>query len=535
MTEDRKSYCRPLSSILKINFQGGEKLSPIHILIIDDEADVCTFFRRLLTRKGHEVVTAENEREAVRALESASFNVAMVDLKLPDTDGLTLLQKIKARQPGCEVLIMTGYSTIKTAVAAIQLGAYAYLEKPFDDIGEIEVLVEKAASYALSHQLGTQVEEEWSDIARAVGFQVGNSPEMRRLTSLAFKIASKNINVLIQGKTGTGKEVLARFIHAASTRAEQAFIPVNCGALPENLLESELFGHEKGAFTGAGQTRRGIFELANRGTLFLDEIGDASPQIQVKLLRVLETGEFMRVGGEKPIRTDVRVLAATNVDLEEAIREKTFREDLFYRLNVVRLSIPSLHSRAEDIPQLAEHFIRQLSPELRLSPGALHQLQGHHWPGNIRELANVLKRAAVLCHGDTILPAHLGRALETPSSGKSGTSSPASQERPPLAESTSFESFWEHYGKEEVLEEMSAGELNQMLHSLHGLENSLVSVMRRKGFGPPAQEALREKEVETIRKALETHRWNITETAQALGIARNTLHRKINRFNLRDS
>jgi two-component system NtrC family response regulator len=510
-------------------------LSPIQILIIDDEADVCTFFSRLLTRKGYAVVTAVNEREAVRALDENSFNVAMVDLKLPDTDGLTLLQKIKARQPGCEVVIMTGYSTIKTAVTAIQLGAYAYLEKPFDDIGEIEALVGKAASYARSHQMGTAVEEEWSDIAQAVGFQVGHSPEMRRLTSLAYKIASKNINVLIQGKTGTGKEVLARFIHAASTRAEQTFIPVNCGALPENLLESELFGHEKGAFTGAGQTRRGIFELANRGTLFLDEIGDASPQIQVKLLRVLETGEFMRVGGEKPIRTDVRVLAATNVDLEEAIREKTFREDLFYRLNVVRLAIPPLSARAEDIPQLTEHFIRQFNPDLRLSPATLHQLQGYHWPGNIRELANVLKRAVVLCQGDTILPTHLGRSLDAPPSEPARRAPSAAPDRLPAGAPVSLEGFWEHYGKEEVLEEMSAGELNQMLHSLHGLENSLISAMRRKGLGPPAQEALRDKEVETIRKALETHRWNITETARALGIARNTLHRKINRFNLRDS
>ena len=310
-------------------------MAQTQVLIIDDEADVCTFFRRLLTRKGYGVVTAVNLTEAQRALDEKSYNVALVDLKLPDTDGLFLLQTIKARQPACEVIIMTGYSTVKTAVTAIQLGAYEYLEKPFDDIDAIEALVERAAT---SGQ-GIVAEDEWSEVAQEVGFRVGTSAAMRRLVSLAFKIARKNINVLIQGKTGTGKEVLARFIHAASNRANQTFIPVNCGALPENLLESELFGHERGAFTGASQTRRGIFELANRGTLFLDEIGDASPLIQVKLLRVLETGEFMRVGGEKPITTDVRVIAATNVDLEEAIREKTFREDLFYRLNVVQLEI----------------------------------------------------------------------------------------------------------------------------------------------------------------------------------------------------
>ena len=275
---------------------------------------------------------------------------------------------------------------------------------------------------------GNAGKEEWAEVAQAVGFRVGTTPSMRRLVSLAYKIAGKNINVLIEGKTGTGKDVLARFIHAASGRADQPFIPINCGALPENLLESELFGHERGAFTGASQTRRGIFELANRGTLLLDEIGDASPLIQVKLLRVLETGEFMRVGGEKPIKTDVRIIAATNVDLEEAIREKTFREDLYYRLNVVRLEIPPLRSRADDISLLAEHFVRLLNPELHFSPAALRLLQEYTWPGNIRQLANVMRRAAVMCNGDTILPAHLGSTL-TVAPAPSGNSLPRAAPR----------------------------------------------------------------------------------------------------------
>jgi DNA-binding NtrC family response regulator len=507
-------------------------MSQIQVLIIDDEADVCTFFRRLLTKKGYGVATAVNEPEAMRALEEQSFNVAMVDLKLPDTDGLTLLQTIKARQPACEVIIMTGYSTIKTAVTAMQLGAYEYLEKPFDDIGEIETLIEKAAAYGINLQQGHRATEEWAEVAQAVGFQVGTSPSMNRLVSLAFKIAGKNINVLIQGKTGTGKEVLARFLHAASSRADQPFIPVNCGALPENLLESELFGHEKGAFTGANQTRRGIFELANHGTLLLDEIGDASPLIQVKLLRVLETGEFMRVGGERPIKTDVRVIAATNVDLEEAIREKTFREDLYYRLNVVRLEIPPLRARADDIPLLAEHFVRLFNPDLRLSQGALRLLRDYSWPGNIRELANVMRRAAVICNGDTILPEHLGNRLLNPHADIAKTvAAPLSDDRnqeSPL----SPEGFWEHYGKSEVLDRMNAFELNRMLNALHGLESSLISVMRDKGIAPPAQRGLKDTEAETIKKALIEHRWNITETAKALGIGRNTLYRKIRKFDI---
>lgn len=505
-------------------------VSPMQVLIIDDEADVCTFFRRLLTRAGYAVVTASNEPQALRALAEDQFSVALVDLKLPDTDGLTLLELIKARQPACEVIIMTGYSTVKTAVAAMQLGAYEYLEKPFDDISEIEKLVGKAAGSGASLLRGEGSSEEWAEVAQGVGFRVGSSPSMKRMVSLAYKVAGKKISVLIQGKTGTGKEVLARFIHAASGRASQPFIPVNCGALPENLLESELFGHEKGAFTGANQARRGIFELANNGTLLLDEIGDATPQIQVKLLRVLETGEFMRVGGERSIKTDVRVIAATNVDLEQAIRDKSFREDLFYRLNVVRLEIPPLRSRAEDIPLLAEHFVRQLNRNLRLSPGTVRLMQQYSWPGNIRELANVLRRAVVICNGDTILPEHLGGTFL---SGPSAPTRMVSQEGggEELERHLAPEELLGQYARGQGLEQMGADQLNRLLDSLRQAQSTLIAVMRKKGVAPPLHD-LRDSEAQAIRLALAQYDGNITEAAKALGIARNTLYRKIKEFDL---
>ena len=504
-------------------------MTPTQVLIIDDEADVCSFLRRLLTRKGHAVTTATCEADALTALSSARFNVAMVDLKLPDTDGLTLLQLIKARQPACEVIIMTGYSTVKTAVTAMQQGAYEYIEKPFDDIDEIEALIARAATHG---SLLTQREtsrEEWADVADAIGFQVGTSPLMRRMVSLAHKVAGKNINVLIQGKTGTGKELLARFIHAASNRADAPFIPVNCGALPENLLESELFGHERGSFTGASHTRKGIFELANRGTLLLDEIGDASPMIQVKLLRVLETGEFMRVGGERPIRTDVRVIAATNVDLEEAIREKTFREDLFYRLNVVRLEIPPLHLRGEDIPLLAEHFCRMFNPKAQITPATLQLLQNYGWPGNIRELANVMRRAVVMSPDGTILPGHLNDRFQalTPALSSTGRSPGA----------TEFLATCERF-----LQQLTDGEdlggglgidgIERLLAALLGIETMARTALP--GQQKPADEPRRlmDTEADAIRSALAKHHWNISEAARALGIGRNTLYRKIKQFKL---
>lgn len=504
-------------------------MPPIKVLIIDDEADVCGFFRRLLTKKGYEVTTATNEPDALRALAGNRFRVAMVDLKLPDTDGLTLLQAIKDRQPACEVIIMTGYSTVKTAVTAMQQGAYEYLEKPFDDIVEIEALIARAASQG-DQQQGARTREEWADVAAAVGFLTGSSPLMYRLVSLAYKVAGKNINVLIQGKTGTGKEVLARFIHAASNRAEGAFIPVNCGALPENLLESELFGHERGAFTGANQTRRGIFELANHGTLLLDEIGDASPMIQVKLLRVLETGEFMRVGGERPIKTDVRVIAATNVDLEEAIREKTFREDLYYRLNVVRLEIPSLKQRNEDVPLLATHFARLFNPGAELSPGALRLLQNYSWPGNIRELANVMRRAVVMCSNDVILPSHLNDRFQA-STETSTITLPVD-----ASGATDFlkasELLQERSNSAGAFEELGTAELDRLLHALRDIEAAVISVMRTKGVTSVPRRGLKETEADTIKTALNLHQWNITESARTLGIGRNTLYRKIRQFSL---
>lgn len=490
-----------------------------NVLIVDDETDVCNFLRRLLSRRGYQVSTATSESETLAALKQGVFHVAIVDLKLPDTDGLTLLRLIKAHHPSCEVIIMTGFSTIKTAVSAMQMGAYEYVEKPFDDIAEIESLVQKAAHQGQLLPGGGA--DDWADIARAVGFQVGRSAVMRRLISLAYKIANKDINVLIQGKTGCGKEVLARFIHAASNRCDQAFFPINCAALPENMLESELFGHERGSFTGAANQRRGIFELAHRGTLFLDEIGDAGPAIQVKLLRVLETGEFMRVGGEKPIRTNVRLVSASNVDLEEAVRKKQFREDLFYRLNVVRLEIPSLAERREDIPELAEFFIRQNNPALSLSPAVVQLLQKHSWPGNIRELINVMRRAAAFCSGSTILPKHLGEFLPQI---EAGSSSPRGSLQMSPAELEAY------FGDEERLARFTPDEREHLLQAVQEVQRKLHRVMGRATAG--ADFNLQDMEATTIRTALESCEWNISAAARMLRIGRNTLHRKIKKYDL---
>src|SRR5699024_6774320 len=324
-------------------------------------------------------------------LKEESYDLAMIDVKLPDINGLDILKRIKEVQPSCKTIIMTGYSTVQIAVDAIKLGANDFIEKPFDDIDVLESSIEQL----LGNQT-TTLETEIEQLAEMSGIIFEHSEQMKQLLTLAYKIASKNINVLIQGETGTGKELIAHFIHLASRRNNQAYIRINCGVLSETILECELFGHEKGAFTGASKERRGVFEIANKGSLFLDEVGDATLATQVKLLRVIESGEYMRVGGEETRKTNTRIISATDIDLKEAVEQKKFREDLFYRLNVVQLKIPPLRERDQDVISIAEYFLAKMDPVYVLSEETKNLLMQHDWPGNVRELSNMMKRAASL-------------------------------------------------------------------------------------------------------------------------------------------
>ncbi|WP_017729345.1 sigma-54-dependent transcriptional regulator [Halalkalibacterium ligniniphilum] len=366
------------------------------ILIIDDEREVGNFLFHLLSSKGHNVTLAYSGRDFNRLLKDKRYEFAMIDVKLPDADGLTLLKQLKSQLPSCKAIVMTGYSTVKTAIEAIKNGANDYIEKPFDNIDELEALIDQ-----LLENNHTAAQHEMHQKAQNLNFIVGKSAKMNHLLTLAYKIAKKNVNVLIEGETGTGKEVLAQYIHQTSQRATSPFIGINCGALSDSLLESELFGHEKGAFTGAIRDHKGIFERASKGTLFLDEIGEASLSIQVKLLRVLETGEYMRLGDELTRRTNTRILAASHMNLLEAVKEKRFREDLLYRLDVVKLTIPPLRERIEDIPLFLDHLCNKYQTTLSFSDEAISLMKQYDWPGNIRELVNIVKRAITLAEGET--------------------------------------------------------------------------------------------------------------------------------------
>lgn len=363
-----------------------------NILIIDDEKEIGNFLSHLFRSKGYHVTVINSGKEFGKLHFDIRYDAAMIDLKLPDADGLTLLRELKIKQPRCKAIIMTGYSTIHTAVEAMKLGACDYIEKPFDDIDLLEKQIDDLL-FSSSHSTNNFINE----IAQKIGLVMGTNHEMKKLLHTAYKVAQKYINVLIEGETGTGKEVLARFIHESSGRSDHAFIGVNCGAISESLLESELFGHEKGSFTGAVQQRKGLFEIASKGTLFLDEVVEASNKIQIKLLRVLETKEFMRVGSEQILRTNTRLVAASNENLQEAVQHKKFREDLYYRLNVVHLKIPPLRERREDIPILLQYFLqREADHSITFSKEAIEVLQDYSWPGNIRELANFVTRIVAM-------------------------------------------------------------------------------------------------------------------------------------------
>src|ERR1700694_2503039 len=387
------------------------------ILIADDHDALRRGLARALTAAGHEVEEAPNGNQALERLHEGHFDVVLSDLKMGGSDGLDVLRTTRALHPTTAVILMTAFGSVNTAVEAMKIGAFDYVQKPFE-IEEMEVKIEKALEVKrLKHELeylrGPQ--QDIYDFDRIVG----NSGALQRVLGVVRKVAKSNTTVLIRGETGTGKELIAGAIHHNSLRAARNFVKVNCAALQENLLESELFGHEKGAFTGADKQRIGRFEQADGGTLFLDEIGDMSASTQAKILRVLQEHEFERLGGTRTLKVDVRMIAATNRDLSAMVQAAQFREDLYYRLNVVSIEMPPLRERKDDIVPLANAFIRRFSAELKkkidgIEPEAQKLLMRYNWPGNIRELENAIERAMLLAEGRTIAANDL-RLGEVPS------------------------------------------------------------------------------------------------------------------------
>ncbi len=388
------------------------------VLLVDDEANILKTMRICLEDSGFEVVACQNPQKAVEIILQQPFDLAFVDLKMQPLDGLQVLQKIKQLAPQTTVVIITAHGSIESAVEAIKKGAYHYLQKPFDYL-ELQILAQKVLEY---HRLRQEVEHYRQQFKALTTSDpiITHNAQMLETIQLAKKVAESDLSVLIEGESGTGKELFAQLIHKNSDRAQKPFVKINCAALPENLLESELFGHVKGAFTGALKDRKGRFELANGGTIFLDEIGELSPTLQAKLLRVLQQKEFERVGESVTRKVDIRIIAATNKNLEQAMAEGTFRKDLFYRLNTVRLKLLPLRERPEDILLLVQFFLEKFAPDqhFEISPSAARALKAYRWHGNVRELENVIKRAVVLAKGPTIelddLPEEIRFALQHP-------------------------------------------------------------------------------------------------------------------------
>jgi two-component system response regulator HydG len=375
------------------------------ILVVDDEQKMGFLVAGALEDAGHSLVICDSGSRAIEQLRSSSFDIVVTDLRMEPPDGMEILREAKALNPDSEVIMMTAFATAQTAVDAMKSGAYDYLIKPFS----LDELILMVGRILASKKQSARQEQLESDL-ETVNYDrfVGESAPVKNLISMIEKVAGTEANVLILGKSGTGKELVANMIHKRSKRASGPFVAVNCAALTETLLESELFGHEKGAFTGAIKRKLGRFELADGGTLFLDEVGEVKPSVQVKLLRAIEERRISRVGGTEEIKIDVRIVSATNRDIEAELNAYGFREDLYYRLNVFPIRTPALAERPEDIPLLAEYFCRKSGyRQGKLSGDVLSQLSGYHWPGNVRELKNVIERALILASGEEISVGHL--------------------------------------------------------------------------------------------------------------------------------
>ena len=372
------------------------------ILVVDDEESMRDVIGIMLRREGYRVDLATDGAQADQQLLSQDYDLVISDIKMPRMGGMELLQKVKERTPETVMIMVTAFSSTDEAVEAMKQGAYDYITKPFRN-EEIRLVVQNALERKILRQENRELKKELGERYSFAGL-IGKSRPMQRIYELIEKVAASNVNVLIAGESGTGKELVARAIHRQGARCSREFVPVNCGAIPENLLESELFGHEKGSFTGAFQQKRGLFEVADGGTLFLDEIGELPQGMQVKLLRVLQEREFRRVGGTRDVAVDVRLVAATNKNLAQEVAAGRFREDLFYRLNVVPLELPALRERRQDIPLLVEYFYGRQTGRKKVSitEGAMRRLLDYSWPGNIRELENVIERCVVLGHGEEL-------------------------------------------------------------------------------------------------------------------------------------
>ncbi|UCC72581.1 MAG: sigma-54-dependent Fis family transcriptional regulator [Gemmatimonadota bacterium] len=373
------------------------------ILVVDDSPDAREVLRRNLAAEGYEVITAPGVVEAVEILDTTSIDLVITDLKMPKVDGLDLIRHVRARFREVGMIMVTGYGSIETAVAAIKEGAENYLPKPFTDSELLSAV--RDALQKVRFQRAALVQEATAP-ARSFGL-IGESEAMRRVYRAMAKAVSVSATVLITGESGTGKELVARGIHYAGPRARAPFVPINCGGIPESLLESELFGHVKGAFTGATESRAGFFQIADGGTVFLDEISETSLAMQVKLLRVLQDGEIRMVGGTQQLNVDVRIIAATNKELLDLVRRQMFREDLYFRINVLNIDVPPLRERDDDVLLLAQHFVGKASEELgkeapRFSDSVLEVLRRYHWPGNVRELENVIHRLVVMSEGESV-------------------------------------------------------------------------------------------------------------------------------------
>lgn len=465
------------------------------ILIADDEESMRWVLSKALRKKGFQVDLASDGGQALRQIQEQSYDLAIVDIKMPVMSGLALLEKARELRPDMLVVVMTAESSMKNAVEAMKRGAYDYITKPFD-LEVIDAIIEKVSRVREVTNQVTLLKQELKDRYKVEKNIIGNSPAMRELYKTIGKVAGSDVTVLIQGESGTGKELIARAIHFNSTRLGKPFVAINCAAIPKDLLESELFGSERGSFTGSTERKVGKFEQAHQGTIFLDEIGDMPLELQAKILRVLQEQEITRIGGTTSIAVDVRVVAATNQELAERVRNREFREDLYYRLNVVPVKLPPLRERQEDVPLLLEYFLERACAELEIpvkqcSSEALELLSAHTWPGNVRELENTVKRAVILSNDALLTPADFG-------------------------------------GLSDRFETIHADPMNQSLESL--VEAKLRSAMvgiEKLDKGDIYDRVLEQVERPLIRFILEKTRGNQVRAADLLGINRNTLRKKI--------